>query len=362
MSTYRSRLSDVYRLLGQPNVKREKATNAGLWFDKYIEDQGGNDATKRGKHIRKLIDGVIELPPPDTYRAFYAQWEKTLEGYGAKTRTGKVKGRMVVGLGDESVLETSITLHRTYGVPYIPGSALKGLAASYARHQLGDAWKEGNDAYTVVFGKTDDAGFITFFDAFYIPGSAMQGEGNNKREQMLFPDVITVHHPGYYQNNGNAPADWDSPNPVAFLSATGSYLIALAAPELASPQREQWIERTFSILEHALATMGIGAKTSSGYGRITLEAPAPPPPPPAPPVNPEMRTAEGYKREIEALRDVAGGINAYYQRWKQLTSPEARMIVADAIVAKVKQAGREKASAEKSWYKELVAFLNEAGK
>ncbi len=192
----------------------------------------------------------------------------------------------------------------------------------------------------------------------------MQGEGNNKREQMLFPDVITVHHPGYYQNNGNAPADWDSPNPVAFLSATGSYLIALAAPELASPQREQWIERTFSILEHALATMGIGAKTSSGYGRMTLEAPAPPPPPPAPPVNPEMRTAESYRREIERMRDadVANQMPNFAQKWQKLTSREARLIVARAIVAKVKQAEREKASAEKSWYKELVAFLNEAGK
>lgn len=357
MSTYRSRLSDVYRLLNQPNIKREKATNAGLWFDKYIEDQNREDTKKRDA----LIEAVTLLPPPDTYRAFYEQWKETLERYGAKTRTGKVKGRMVVGLGDESVLETSITLHHIYGVPYIPGSALKGLAASYARHQLGDAWKEDSNAYTVVFGKTDDAGFITFFDAFYMPDSAQQGEGAGKREQMLFPDVITIHHPAYYQNKDNAPADWDSPTPVSFLSATGSYLIALAAPELASPQREQWIEHTFSILEHALATMGIGAKTSSGYGRMILEAPAPPPPPPAPPVDPEVRITEGYKREIDALRDVAGQIHGYYQRWQKLTSHEARLIVARAIVAKVKQAGREKASAEKPWYKELVAFLHEAG-
>src|SRR5579883_2019048 len=192
MSTYRSRLSGVYRLLSQPNIKREKATNAGLWFDKYIEDQGGNDATKRGELIRKLIDGVIELPPPDTYRAFYKQWEKILEGYGAKTRTGKVKGRMVVGLGDESVLETSITLHRTYGVPYIPGSALKGLAASYARQRLTEDWQKGREAYQVIFGDPDEAGYITFFDALYIPEP-----GTKKR--VLYPDVISTHHQKYYQ-------------------------------------------------------------------------------------------------------------------------------------------------------------------
>ncbi len=32
----------------------------------------------------------------------------------------RTKSRLVVGLGDESVYETSIRLHRNYGVPYIP--------------------------------------------------------------------------------------------------------------------------------------------------------------------------------------------------------------------------------------------------
>ena len=350
MNTYRSRLSSIYRhLKEQPQIRSENATHAGLWFDKYIEDQSREDTTQRGS----LISVVATLPPPDAYLAFYERWEKTLSDYGAKTRIAQAQGRMIVGLGHESVLETSITLHRTYGVPYIPGSALKGLAASYARQRLGEAWNIKSEAYRAVFGDTDNAGFITFFDAYYIPGSAKRGQGREQREQAIYPDVITVHHPSYYQNQNDAPADWDSPNPVPFPSATGSYLIGLAAPEL--EQGEEWIQRTFSILEQALATMGIGAKTSSGYGRMKLEVP---PPPPAPPVDPELKQAEGYKIEIDALKDVAGQINGYYQKWKQLTSPAARLIVANAIVDKVRQAGREKNSAEKAWYKELLAFIS----
>lgn len=351
MSTYRSGLASIYsKLKEQPQIRSEKATHAGLWFDKYIEDQSRDDTTQR----KKLIEAVTALPPPDAYLTFYKQWEKALAGYGAKTRIAQARGRVIVGLGHESVLETSIILHRTYGVPYIPGSALKGLAASYARQLPGAAWNKESDAYRVVFGDTENAGYITFFDAFYIPGSAKKGQGAAQREQMLYQDVITVHHPSYYQGQNNAPADWDSPNPVPFLSATGSYLVALAAPELQAG--DAWIEHTFSILEHALATLGIGAKTSSGYGRMKLEAP---PPPPAPLVDPEIKRAEGYKKEIDALRDVAGQINGYYQRWKQLTSPEAQLIVATAIVDKVCQAGREKVSAERAWYKELLAFLNQ---
>jgi CRISPR-associated protein Cmr6 len=179
---------------------------------------------------------------------------------------------MAVGLGDESVLETSVALHHTYGVPYIPGSALKGLAASFVRQWLENetawgtweqdengkkqAWKPGT-AYKIVFGNTDTAGYITFFDALYVPGTGYNGHA-------LYPDIITVHHKEYYGSGNTPPADWDNPKPVPFLSATGNYLIALAG-------RADWVGVVFKLLARALAEMGIGAKTSSGYGRMKLE-------------------------------------------------------------------------------------------
>jgi CRISPR-associated protein Cmr6 len=39
--------------------------------------------------------------------------------------------RMIVGLGGESVYETSITLHHIYGIPYIPASSVKGVVRSW---------------------------------------------------------------------------------------------------------------------------------------------------------------------------------------------------------------------------------------
>ncbi len=249
MSTRRNSLTNV-------TLDTAQNAHAELWLDKYITDQ--EDTKSRGP----FIAGVSELPTPEVYMAFYQRWEQMLEDRGAKKRTARVKGRMIIGLGGESVLETAITLHRTYGVPYIPGSALKGLAATYGRQRLGEAWQKGSEAYKIVFGDTDDTGYITFFDALYIPGTGF-------RERALYPDVITVHHQKYYQDPNNPPADWDDPNPVPFLSATGSYLIALAGPEL--QQEQEWVKVTFAILRHALAEMGIGAKTSSGYGRMELE-------------------------------------------------------------------------------------------
>jgi CRISPR-associated protein Cmr6 len=255
MSTRRDKLKDI-KLSDAPNAHAE------LWLDKYITDQKEPDSR------RQCVAEVSALPIPEAYEEFYKRWLRMLNDRGAKRRTARVKGRMIIGLGDESVLETAITLHRTYGVPYIPGSALKGLAAAYARQRLGDAWwknSEDSEAYKIVFGNTDDSGYITFFDALYIPGT---GHKHNGEAQALYPDVITVHHQKYYQDPNNPPADWDDPIPVPFLSATGSYLIALAGPEL--QEQEAWIEKTFTILKYALAEMGIGAKTSSGYGRMEL--------------------------------------------------------------------------------------------
>src|SRR5690348_13694917 len=100
-------------------------TNASLWLNKYML-WGDDEASKRWD----LVHDVANLPEPQAYERYYRRWKEMLREYSVTTQTRDihVKGRMVVGLGSESVLETSICLHRTYGVPYIPGSALKGLA------------------------------------------------------------------------------------------------------------------------------------------------------------------------------------------------------------------------------------------
>jgi CRISPR-associated protein Cmr6 len=331
--------SRIRQKLSEPQWGAQE-TNAGLWLDKYM--WGDEEASKR----RDLVHDVAKLPEPQAYKGYYRRWQEMLREYSVTTqmREVRVKGRMVVGLGSESVLETSICLHRTYGVPYIPGSALKGLASSYAHQRLGEEWRLGGKLHTILFGDTDNAGYITFFDALYIPGSG----------KMLYPDVITVHHEGYYQNaEKKAPSDSDDPNPIPFLSATGTYLLALAAPDFQQPTR--WVDMTFQILAEALEKMGIGAKTSSGYGRMTFIDP------PIRPLDPELATAQNYKRQIEAFRerDVAGQLPAYYNKWQRLTSEEARKIVALAIIDAVKKFKRERQWAERAWYQELLTFLGE---
>ncbi|MBA4192329.1 MAG: type III-B CRISPR module RAMP protein Cmr6 [Planctomycetaceae bacterium] len=197
------------------------------------------------------------------------------------------EGRMVIGLGAENVLETGLRLHHTYGLPVIPGSALKGLANHYCDHvwgqkHLGEAAPNDNKSFrrdeayhNLLFGFSRDAkadaGAIVFHDAWITPDS-VQG--------CLCQDVMTPHHPKW-QNNEAAPTDFDSPVPVSFLSVTGRFRVGVSwAGPAAHPQAKNWTELTFNLLKESLKEWGIGGKTSSGYGRLVV--PPPPPPPPAP--------------------------------------------------------------------------------
>jgi CRISPR-associated protein Cmr6 len=239
------------------------STHAGLWLEKGILDLEGGGTAKQ-----ELFDALLPMARvPADYRRFFQRWRTAVERLEPHTRVGEatLAGRMVVGLGAESILETSITLHRTYGVPYIPGSALKGLAAAAAHKALeGSSWRKTQEdgapgeSHRLLFGDTASSGYVTFHDALWVP----EGEG-----LPLDIDVMTVHHPQYYQGQGAAPADWDNPVPVAFLTSHGRFLLAATGPQ-------EWVDAAWEILQGALEEEGIGAKTAAGYGRMKMSASA----------------------------------------------------------------------------------------
>ena len=169
----------------------------------------------------------------------------------------RVKGRMIVGLGAESILETGITLNHTYGVPYLPGSVAERPRRVVAHKRLEDEdWRKGTGAsHRVLFGDQESSGHVTFHDALWIPESA---------DQLPFDlDVMTVHYPKYYQGEPIAPSGIESPNPVAYLTTHGRFLLAVSGPEV-------WATAALDILQEALLEEGLGAKTAAGYGRMDL--------------------------------------------------------------------------------------------
>ncbi|VVB63584.1 CRISPR system Cmr subunit Cmr6 [uncultured archaeon] len=179
----------------------------------------------------------------------------------------KTAGRLIIGLGEENVLETGLTLHHTYGTPIIPGTALKGLAAHYCNQTWGaadDRFKLGGEYHQTIFGTTDDSGHIIFYDAWVTPQS-LKGS--------LQPDVMTPHHGEYYSDEKGMtpPTDFDDPKPVTFLSVSGNFCIAVSC-DVPSPGGQEWAVLVFGLLSDALREWGIGGKTNAGYGRLVLES------------------------------------------------------------------------------------------
>ncbi len=288
-------------------------TNAGLALDKYLR---GHSQT--GEEKKKLLANVSNIPVPAIYKDAFKRWENLLsKDSGNKFGKFKVVDRLIVGLGGDGVLETGITLHHTYGVPYIPGSALKGLMRHYLMRNFS---KEERAKYIkVLFGDNGAGGYITFYDALYIPGPA-----NSKP---LHGDVITPHHQKYYTTNSDIwPTDFDDPIPVPFISASGSFLIAIKGPNV------EWTDFAFKILTRALAEYGIGGKTSSGYGRLVPEGNGTVI---VPPITDEVRR---IIEDVSYIRNnFKGAADGFIIRMFRLSTDEDKIAVANELLKKLKK-------------------------
>jgi CRISPR-associated protein Cmr6 len=242
--------------------------NLGLWLDRFAiwrdwDDKGrasslepDPSAKRRKNAILKEQNGLLRWQgDQELLKGIAQRWSQMLMTYPHRDAfIAKPTWRFVVGLGGASVLETGMTLHHLYGIPIIPGSALKGLARAYAETAEG---KTPNDPTVVaVFGKPPrstplESGEIIFFDA--IPVSPLRFK----------LDVMTSHFQKYYQGN-EPPADWQDPNPIYFLTVQNTkFLFAVAARRKES---KDYVSTAMNWLKKGLEELGIGAKTAAGYG------------------------------------------------------------------------------------------------
>jgi CRISPR-associated protein Cmr6 len=246
--------------------KKLNGSHAGLILARYLPYAKKDDEkpTNR-KAVYSQAQDAVKVSKT-IYQLAFERWQAALKDV-AEMRTFAVDNRMIVGLGTANVLEAGITLHQTYGVPYIPGSALKGLAAHHVLEKENVNAKKRD----LIFGKTDESGMVQFYDAWIEPDSL---------NDCLLPDIMTPHHSSYYENkNETPPSEFDSPTPIQFLSVTGTFCVALSVDDQ-SERGKQWLDFVWKLLGEALEQKGIGGKTNSGYGFGELEIPLPPPPPP----------------------------------------------------------------------------------
>jgi len=168
--------------------------------------------------------------------------------------TGKLLENAIPGLGISSAFETGISLNFIYGFPYLPASSLKGITSDYAIFYEGKD-KEKDEDYKNVFGAQGLEGNVIFFDALPIID-------NN----ILDLDVMTPHFQEYYSNN-SFPGDYLKPNPILFLviKKNVSFKFYLASKD------KNLLNIACKWLKGALENIGIGGKTSVGYGHFSIK-------------------------------------------------------------------------------------------
>lgn len=195
------------------------------------------------------------------------------------------------GLGNEHPLENGFAFLNPYGLPYLPGSGVKGVLRQAARELAGTSkaaswdveseWPLGsladdqNSYIDALFGKEDSnnarRGALQFWDV--IPST----DGSH-----LTVEVMTAHQSHYYQN-GESPHESGRPNPINFLTVPlGSgftfhvvcdrSFLARIAPELAEGDR--WKTLLREAFNHAFDWLGFGAKTAVGYGAMAVDGKA----------------------------------------------------------------------------------------
>ncbi len=284
-------MSDGYNLPADTavliNDHIARCKNLALILDKYPPQVVVEETKNKGAWLQDLVKGS-HIDTTLT-RSAYNRWHTMMSAIGATLFNAALDWRMVIGLGGESVLETDITLHHLYGVPFIPGSALKGLTRAYVTGEIegykSDKIDNDNEEVKRIFGSQEHAGTVLFFDAMPLNG-----------EVQFVVDIMNPHYPDYYGGT-KPPTNDQSPIPVTFLTMTDTtFTFALAPRDAGKEQHMKDVEQIKLWLQEALQKYGVGGKTSAGYGYFKIGTQ------PIPSIGQQIPTTQTESRPMERLR------------------------------------------------------------
>lgn len=251
-----------------------KEFNAGLWYDKFCNQwvkkgeiwslEAGENASVAGKN--RWINQINEkkIGSHTLVQEFVDRLGCMVGALQGEVRCFTTGWRFVTGLGREHPVENGFAWHHVLGVPYLPGSSVKGVVRAWAEQWVG----VNNDDALRVFGSADTApekreksiGSVIFFDALPVGPVKVQA------------DVMTPHYVHYYQSQGatQPPGDWSEPVPIPFLTVAPdqTFLFSIAPRRPDSQEDRHYCMLALEWLEEALAGIGAGAKTATGYGRF----------------------------------------------------------------------------------------------
>ena len=123
----------LQRYVPFPSMGQDSST---IW--EWSADQKSKAWNSLLKHTKNIYQGLDK----EFWKTFMNRQQQLVAnsspvGGTISTFPMRVAWRLSIGLGVPHPLETGIALHHLYGVPYLPGSAIKGVTRAWRLHKIG---------------------------------------------------------------------------------------------------------------------------------------------------------------------------------------------------------------------------------
>lgn len=266
----------------------------GPWAKRDLAD-GSNEEKRVSLRADAMQQIIAAARPAEGYRLAHAGrsgWLRRWKGALVRFSLQLSDSALAIGTGYPSVLGQGICLHRFHGVPIIPGSSIKGILLTWLQRcpqSDVDRWfdrlemsdrtirsdltevqsspKEEEEPVSLdaagkrqflaklLLGDVEHAAWVDLLDAWPDPADVH-----------VHVDVITPHNDGYFHHKRADATVPELPVPVPFLVASGTFEFVATIRPMDPRLSKVVAEMTAEALQAALTKLGVGAKTSAGYG------------------------------------------------------------------------------------------------
>lgn len=270
---------DPYGRCQSPSLRHDAFVRIGQDVRWDRKDKKGNDKFEKYATRGPEVSAIVACCNKNQAAPSLDFFRKLPGAVGFLARLG---GRLIVNQADGVIENAGLCLHPHWGYPFIPGSALKGVA----RHVAWCEWDEERDpakkrecarrlakifGYPTMDGKLDEmlasdgwkdcrqSGYVSFLPA--VP----------RTKANLVADLVNCHHAKYYSGRREKADDVESPIPNFFpaVEAGCQFLFTLVPVRGAA---DWMLEQAKDWLLKGIQLSGIGSKTAAGYGWFSYDA------------------------------------------------------------------------------------------
>ena len=258
----RSKADAVWHERGHAGLWHEKL--GGAWKDDWSLKADRDGVSPKLEWMRPLLSKPVGNSK--LLKEHAGRQKELAARLGGRLLEWENRSAFVTGLGQAHPIENGFLWHPCLGVPYLPGSGVKGVLRSWLKMEgprlaagltgTADGPDDPPDATEIdrLLGTKARVGAIDLLPL--IPATHVN----------LQADLVNPHH-GAYQRGGEWPADWQDPVPSFFLSVAARSRWQTAVVPGAFGSKSD-VDRAADWLVQAADWIGFGAKTAVGYGRF----------------------------------------------------------------------------------------------